>query len=45
MDGARVCHAKQKESVRERKMPCDLAHVSNLRDETDEHRGRERKIK
>ena len=35
--------AKQNKSVRERQIPYDFTHVWNLRNKTDEHRGKEGK--
>jgi len=45
MDGTRGYYAKQNKSVRERQIPYDFSHMWNLRNKTDEHRGREGKIK
>ena len=41
MDGARVYYAKWNKSVRERQI-YDFAHMWNLRNQTYEHRGREK---
>ena len=38
-------YAKQNKSVRERKISYDFTHMWNLRNKTDEHRGREKKGK
>ena len=45
MDGARKINAKQNKSIRERQIPYDLTHMWNLRSKTEDHRGREGKIK
>ena len=45
MDGTRGYYAKRNKSLRERQILYDLTHKWNLRDKTDEHRGREGKIK
>ena len=45
MDGTREYYAKQNKAVRERQIPYDFTPVWNLRNKTDEHRGREEKIK
>ena len=38
-------YAKQNKSVRERQMPYDFTHMWNLRNKTDEHKGKEAKIR
>ena len=43
MDGTRVYYAKQNKSVRERQISYDFFHMWNLRNKTNEHRGREGK--
>ena len=40
MDGAGVYYAKCNKLVRERKIPYDFTHLCNLRNKTDEHRGK-----
>ena len=45
MDGTTGYYSKQNKSVRERQVPHDLTHMWNLRNKTEDHRGRERKIK
>ena len=45
MDRTRVSHAKQNESVREKQILHDFTYMHNLRNKTDEHRGREGKIR
>ena len=45
VDGTRVYCAKQNKSVKERQMSYDFTHTWNLRNTTDEHRGREGKIR
>ena len=40
-NGARRYYAKQNKSVRERQISYDFTHMWNLRNKTDEHRGRE----
>ena len=45
MDGARVYYAKQNKSVRERQISDDFTHLWNLRNKTDEHRGKEAKLR
>ena len=44
MDGTRRYYAKQNKSIRERQVSYDLTHVE-FRKQTDDHRGREEKIK
>ena len=44
MDGTERYYAKQNKSVRERQIH-DFTHMWNLRDSTDEHKGREGRIK
>ena len=39
MDGTRIYYAKQKKLIRERQIPCDITHMWNLRNKTDEHTG------
>ena len=43
MDGARVYYAKEKKSVRETQILYDFSHMWNLRNKTDEYRGRVKK--
>ena len=45
MNGAREYNAKQSQSVRERQIPYNFIPMWNLRNQTDEHRGREKEIK
>ena len=45
VDGTRRYYAKRKKSVRERQILYDLTHMWNLRNKTDDCRGREGKIK
>ena len=45
VDGTREYYAKWDKSVRERKISPDFTPMWNLRNKTDEHKGRERKIK
>ena len=45
MDGTRVYCTKWNKSVRERQISHYFIHMWNLRNETDEHRGREGKIR
>ena len=45
MHGTTVYYAKQNKSVWERQIPYDFTHLWNLRNKTDEHWRRERKIK
>ena len=40
LGGARVYYAKQNKSARERQTPYDIIHTWNLRNETNEQRGR-----
>ena len=42
MNGAKVYYAKQNKSARERQIPHDLTHMWNLRNKTNEHRGKKR---
>ena len=44
MDGTRVYYVKRNKSARERQI-YDFTHMWNLRNTTDEHRGREGKIR
>ena len=43
--GTRGCYAKRNKSIRERQLSFDLTHMWNLRNKTDEPKGREGKIK
>jgi len=45
VDRAGGCYAKQNKSVRKRQVPYDFTHLWNLRNKTDEHRGRQGKVK
>ena len=45
LDRARVYYIKQNKSVRERQIPYDFTPMWSLRNKTDEHRGKEGKIK
>ena len=45
MDGTTGYYATQNKSVRERQLLYDFIHTWNLRNKTNEHRGREGKIK
>ena len=45
MDGTRGYYAKQNKSIRERQLSYDFTHKWNLRNKTEDHRGREEKIK
>ena len=45
MGGTRGYYSKQNKSIRERPIPYDFTHMWNLRNKTDEHRGREEKIR
>ena len=45
MDGTRGYYAEQNKSIRERQIPYDFTHTWNLRNKTEEYRGREGKIK
>lgn len=38
-------NAKQNKSIRERQLSYDITHMWNLRNKTEDHRGREGKIK
>ena len=43
MDRAREYYAKRNKLVRERQIPYDFFHRWNLRNKTDEHRGKKKK--
>ena len=45
VDGTRMYYAKQNKSFRERQVSYDFTHMCNLRHKTDEHWGREGKIR
>ena len=45
VDGTGGYYAKQNKSVRERQISYDFIHMWNLRNSTDEHKGREGKIR
>ena len=45
MDGTREYYAKQNKPIGERKLSYDLIDTWNLRNKTEDHRGREEKIK
>ena len=45
MDGTRGYYAKQNKSIRERQLSQDLTDMRNLRNKTEDHRGREGKMK
>ena len=45
MDGIRGYYTKQNKSGRERQISYDFTHIWNLRNEIDEHREREGKLK
>ena len=40
MDGIREYYAKQNKSVRERQMPYNFSHMWNLRNKTNEQKGK-----
>ena len=44
MDGTRRYYVKQNKAVRERQIPYDFTHMWNLRNKTDKHEGRGKKI-
>ena len=44
MDGTRGYYAKQIKSIRERQLSYYFNHMWNLRNKTEDHRGREEKI-
>ena len=44
-DGTRGYYAKQNKSIRERQVSYDLTDMRNLRNKTEDHRGREWKMK
>ena len=43
VDGTRAYYAKQNKSIRERQLSYDLTHMWNLRNKTEDHRGRREK--
>ena len=43
MNGTRRYYAKKNKLVRERQISYDFTHMRNLRNKTDEHKGREAK--
>ena len=45
MDGTRWHYARQNKSIRERQLSYDLTDMRNLRNKTEDHRGREGKMK
>ena len=45
MDGTRGYYAKQSKLVRKRQLSSDLTDMRNLRNKTEDHRGREGKMK
>ena len=45
VDGTREHYAKQNKSIRERQLSYDLTDMRNLRNKTEDHRGREGKMK
>ena len=45
MAGTRLYYANQNKSVRKRQIPYDFIHMWNLRNKTDDHRGKEGKIR
>ena len=45
MDGTRGYYAKRNKLITERQVPCDLTDTWNLRNKTEDHRGREEKHK
>ena len=45
MDGTRGYDAKRNKSIRERQVSYDLTDMRNLRNRTEDHRGREGKMK
>ena len=45
VDGTRMYYAKRNKSVRERQISYDFTYLWNLRNKTDEHGGRETKIR
>ena len=45
MDRTREYYAEQNKSIRKRQLSYDLTHMWNLRNKTEDHRGRDRKTK
>ena len=45
MDGTKGYYAKQNKSIRERQLSYNLTDMCNLRNKTEDHRGRKGKIK
>ena len=45
MDGNRRNYTKRNKSIRERQLSNDVTHMWNLRNKTEDHRGRKGKIK
>ena len=45
MAGTRGYYPKQNKSIRERELPCDPSDTRNLRNKTEDHRGREGRMK
>ena len=45
MDGTRGYYAKQNKSIRERQLSYALTDIRNLRNKTEDHRGKEGKMK
>ena len=45
VDESREYYAKQNKSIRERQLSHDLTDMGNLRNKTEDHRGREGKMK
>ena len=45
MDGTRRYYAKRNKSIIERQLSYDLTDMRNLRNKTEDHRGREGKMK
>ena len=45
MDGTRGYYAEQSKSMKERQLSYDLTEMRNLRNKTEDHRGREGKMK
>ena len=45
MDGTRGYYAKWNKAIRERQLSYGITHIWNLRNKTDNHRGKKGKIK
>ena len=44
-DGTRGYHTNQNKLIRERQLSYDLTHMWNLKNKTEDHKGKEEKIK